>query len=214
MPIRVPAPISISAEAQNMLADAQPMDLPALSQRRKDTYDFSAPEGAKTVRDLSGITFRALLFGAFSFCIACTPVVPPENIAPHEQEAFLVLADQMDKLDLEKNQERTPLCVSVSVDNQNKPISLELMAALRSAMPDNLNAEIVDGSTCHKNTYGQSISKDGTRGLHFFAAREQRAEPTWRAGWVWESLWGGGELYKIQKKGNRMIAEEVGQWNT
>lgn len=154
------------------------------------------------------------LLCTLGFFAACMPLVPPNNIASHEQEAFLVLVDQLNKLDLGADEDQTPLCVSVSVDGENKPVSPELLDALHRATPYNLNAEIVDGSTCHENNYGHSMTKDGKRGLRFFAAREPRPEPIWRAGWVRESLWGDGELYRIDRRGGQMIAHEVGQWNT
>jgi monoterpene epsilon-lactone hydrolase len=66
--MRLPVPSSISPRAQKMLQQApaitaRPMDLPALSKRRKDTYDFYAPEGAKAVRELGGSVSEVTLGG-------------------------------------------------------------------------------------------------------------------------------------------------------
>lgn len=52
-----PPPASISPRAQEMLRDApalvaRPMEKAALDKRRKDTFEFYAPEGEKAVRDL------------------------------------------------------------------------------------------------------------------------------------------------------------------
>lgn len=73
--MRLPIPTSISPRAQEMLRNspalaARSMEMAALNKRRKDTFDFYAPEGVKAVKDLGGAVSEVALGGVRTQMVA------------------------------------------------------------------------------------------------------------------------------------------------
>jgi|JI9StandDraft_1071089.scaffolds.fasta_scaffold453881_2 hypothetical protein len=152
-------------------------------------------------------------------CIACakTDDAIISKLSPIEREAHLVLTDQLERLDRGEDSTLLIMCTTITSERKSLPISAMLLEALDRAVPRTANLKFVDGTTCHKNNFGATLTSDGTRALNFFGLRHQDPETNeviWRAGSTWETLWGGGEMYRIILKDGIPTAEVTGSWNT
>ncbi len=134
-----------------------------------------------------------------------------------EQEAYVVLTDQLNQFDLGEDHSLLIICTTIRSEREPIRISASLLDALASAAPKALNVKFIDGTTCHQNNFGATLTSDGTRALNFFGSRHQNPETkevSWVAGSTWESLWGGGEIYKIIIEDGIPRAVTTGSWDT
>lgn len=138
---------------------------------------------------------------------------PPLSI--NEHIAHVLLLDQLDKLDIDRAESVIPLCTYVLFGEEEQPVSPALLDILRQAASKDPRIEIVDGSTCAKDQWSRSVTKDGKQALNFFAARIQDPifkEANWRAGWIGWHFAGEGDLYKIEIENSKVTAESISQW--
>ena len=163
--------------------------------------------------------YRRLLMSVFvAFSTACSAPNIPDTLSPIEKEVFVVLVDQLGELQQPRDGAPLLLCTAYTIAGETQTRSGDaLLSALRQALPPDLKAKIIDGTSCSQNRYGESIAPDGKRALRFGASRrfEERWHGLiWEAGWMCGALCGSGEIYRIELDRNQPTAVSVGYWTS